>query len=253
MNDKNNEENKLSKTAKPIPEILNSNEPVVDTTPTISVESTSKAALVNEKLLILEKTTKSLLEKLLAKLKSLKLEGNGRLQKEKQEELLAYLKQQLVEINKLRQELKSIELNEPEKNKSNFLDVCIKEFNKIATEESLGDLKLLQENLSKINDKLETATYPQLSQNKNDPNLYSVSHVSKEQLQEAAKAVCEKMAITYEENANGFMANVPKDKLDEFQTLIMEKIYKKNLRDKQEESLIQNQGEDLASAVRSKK
>ena len=95
MNDEKNEEGKLQKT--------DSNKPVTDITQTITVEATSKAAApVNKQFLELEKNTKTLLEKLLAKLKSLKLEGNGQRQKEKQEQLLADLEKQLEEIDQLR-------------------------------------------------------------------------------------------------------------------------------------------------------
>ncbi len=246
MNDEKNEESKLQKT--------NSNKPVTDTTQTITVEATSKAAApINKQFLELEKTTKTLLEKLLAKLKSLKLEGNGQLQKEKQEQLLAYLEKQLEEIDQLRKELNSEKLSDTEKNKSNFLDVCIREFNKIVTEGSLGDLKDLQHNLSKLNDKLVTNTYPQLSQNKDDPNFYSVSHVSKEQLQEAGKAVCANMKIPYEENDNGFKTTISTDKLHEFQALVMQKLYEKSFTSKQEEQSMKNRGEDVKPSITAKR
>ncbi|MDF2866715.1 MAG: hypothetical protein K0S11_185 [Gammaproteobacteria bacterium] len=222
-------------------------------TQTITFAITPKPAPANKKLLELEKLTKKLIEELLAKLKSLNLQEEGLSKEKSKRHLLKHLKTQLEEIDKCRQELKSETLNEQEKNKCDFLDTCVTEFNKIPAEGDLGNVNALRQNLDRLTDKLKNNTYPQFSQNKDDPNLYSINHIELNQLQEAGKAACIEMGIDYQVRDNGFSLQMPADKHPEFQTLLMQKVYEKVLAGKQEKDAVQNQNNANHTTLTTKK
>jgi hypothetical protein len=212
------------------------------TTQTVNFSTTPVPSPTKSKIAELEKLMKELIAQMLSHTKSLQ---HGK-KEEKMLLMLAQLRALMEKVNELINGIEAKDLNSHELNKFNFLSTCAAEFDKLSNEAKLGDTHALQQNLSKLDAKLTEKHYPEILQNKENPNLINISKASKAEIQAAGKTACAEMGIEYKQTKDGFEAKISPENREDFNNLLLKNINQNQLTIKPEQNA-QEQLKETAS------